>query len=394
MLAGMTRERSAAATAPPAVDGQPREIRPFERASADGDSGIQITEVAPAEPVDVLGALTELQLQPGVSAPQAEIELRRGIPARYTARPVELYRLEPGWLETQLAVAITPGGEYLRDTLRTRRQALAYGYRPHAPSGFELPQPESVAERGPAFLLGLPVGGNYFHWLFEAVSRWLLASPSLPEDMPLVTPKLDPMERLALQAAGVPDERLVELPDSALLRFSELFVIDRGVRQSVQIAPAAARALRDLGAKEPATRLRLFISRANARRRRIVNDAELASTLERHGFTTLRAEELTVPEQIDLFASAEVVLGMHGAGLTNSVFCPAGTTILELQPSGLDRARIMLFWHLAAACGHRYVQVVCPEASGQEEASPSDRDIVVNIPYLEGVLARRLPPLL
>ena len=41
-------------------------------------------------------------------------------------------------------------------------------------------------------------------------------------------------------------------------------------------------------------------------------------------------------EQIYLFAHASLVLGIHGAGLSNIVFSPPGTPIFELQRPGLD----------------------------------------------------------
>ena len=36
-------------------------------------------------------------------------------------------------------------------------------------------------------------------------------------------------------------------------------------------------------------------------------------------------------EQIDLFYNAECIVGLHGAGLANVVFCKSGTRVIELQ---------------------------------------------------------------
>jgi capsular polysaccharide biosynthesis protein len=39
---------------------------------------------------------------------------------------------------------------------------------------------------------------------------------------------------------------------------------------------------------------------------------------------------MSVAEQISLFAAAEVVIGAHGAALTNTVFCSPGTKVIEI----------------------------------------------------------------
>jgi capsular polysaccharide biosynthesis protein len=50
------------------------------------------------------------------------------------------------------------------------------------------------------------------------------------------------------------------------------------------------------------------------------------------GFEPLCLETLPVREQLEAFAAAAVVVGVHGAGLTNLVACRPGATVLELLP--------------------------------------------------------------
>ena len=74
---------------------------------------------------------------------------------------------------------------------------------------------------------------------------------------------------------------------------------------------------------------RIYVSRENAERRRVVNDAELWQQLKGLGFNKLRLEELTWREQISAFAHAREVVAPHGAGLANLVFSAAGTRVVE-----------------------------------------------------------------
>ena len=59
-------------------------------------------------------------------------------------------------------------------------------------------------------------------------------------------------------------------------------------------------------------------------------------------FDIILLEELTLDEQVQLFSNARVVVGNHGAGLTNLLFCNSGVKIIEIgdidfiHPSYLD----------------------------------------------------------
>ena len=43
-----------------------------------------------------------------------------------------------------------------------------------------------------------------------------------------------------------------------------------------------------------------------------------------------KLHEMKFSEEIDLFYNAECVVGLHGAGLANIVFCKPGTRVIEL----------------------------------------------------------------
>jgi Glycosyltransferase 61 len=65
---------------------------------------------------------------------------------------------------------------------------------------------------------------------------------------------------------------------------------------------------------------RIYISRAKANHRRVLNEEELTECLAKHGFKTVFLEAIPFKEQIDLFRKAEVVIGAHGAGLATTLF--------------------------------------------------------------------------
>ena len=73
----------------------------------------------------------------------------------------------------------------------------------------------------------------------------------------------------------------------------------------------------DSSAKHPK---RLFVSRQKSGRRKISNLVEIENILTKYGFDIIYPENLSVKEQINLFSTAEVIMGPHGGGLMNMIF--------------------------------------------------------------------------
>jgi capsular polysaccharide biosynthesis protein len=75
---------------------------------------------------------------------------------------------------------------------------------------------------------------------------------------------------------------------------------------------------------------KIFIGRGGATHRALIHEGKIAAMLGERGFKSVECEKLSVQEQADIFSSADVVVGAHGAALTNLVFCRPGTWVVEL----------------------------------------------------------------
>jgi len=74
----------------------------------------------------------------------------------------------------------------------------------------------------------------------------------------------------------------------------------------------------------------LYVSRQNTTRgRRVVNFEEVRPVLDKYGVEPVCCEELSLQEEIQLFSSAEGIIGPHGAGLTAMVWAE-NTRVIEL----------------------------------------------------------------
>ncbi len=66
--------------------------------------------------------------------------------------------------------------------------------------------------------------------------------------------------------------------------------------------------------------------------RAMENEAELIELLQRQGVRIIVPGALPVVEQIAAFRAARLVIGPHGAGLSNLVFCRSGSFVYEMLP--------------------------------------------------------------
>jgi len=100
---------------------------------------------------------------------------------------------------------------------------------------------------------------------------------------------------------------------------------------------------------------RIYVARGAAPRRRVLNEAAVEKLLASHGFTPVNPGSLAFADQVALFADAEMVVGPHGAGLTNCVFMAPGGALIELTH---DKRVVWTYHEVAGAAGLSYSCIV------------------------------------
>ncbi len=131
---------------------------------------------------------------------------------------------------------------------------------------------------------------------------------------------------------------------------------------------------------------KIYVTRRDTKIRRLLNESELESRLEAHGYTIVSLTGKTFAEQVNLFAHAKKIIGGHGAGLTNLAFCEPGTAVLEVQmPSHLNWCYRRLATMLELDYGYFYGEV--PADIG---CHTNLREYLVDVDRLEASLASGL----
>ncbi|TGE25103.1 glycosyltransferase family 61 protein [Hymenobacter aquaticus] len=198
---------------------------------------------------------------------------------------------------------------------------------------------EPVRVRGTVFSLlsgGGAASGNYYHWLTDSLPRLhLLKEAGLWDsvDYFLVYDRrrfvLD-----SLLAMGIREEQLLDVSTHQHLLADRLLVTSH-VRRPTHTPEWACSFLRQelLPAAAPDTfSPYIYLSRRDAPARHVLNEAAVEDFLRPYGFETHVLGHYTLAQQIALFAGARMVIAPTGAGLTNLLFAPPGTPVVELFP--------------------------------------------------------------
>ena len=77
----------------------------------------------------------------------------------------------------------------------------------------------------------------------------------------------------------------------------------------------------------------------------------MRSLFEPLGFLFYYPEEHSTENQFETFAAADLIIGVMGAGMCNSLFTPSGSTVIYIAPEGWEET---FFWNLANQLEHNY----------------------------------------
>jgi hypothetical protein len=194
---------------------------------------------------------------------------------------------------------------------------------------------------------------NYAHFVFDSLGRLDLvekAGLSLKDIDHFYCPTPDSdFTRELIRRLGVPVERCIWADDGVQLRADMVIATSFPGSRFDYPRPLLDRLNRAAG-KSGAGPKRLYVPRGELRN--LSNRSEIEAILREFDFTTY---DCAKQAGHDAFADAEIIVGPHGAGLSNLVFSKPGAKVLDLMPSDF----ILPFFHAKAeAMGRDYSYIL------------------------------------
>jgi hypothetical protein len=219
---------------------------------------------------------------------------------------------------------------------------------------------------------------NHSHWLTAHVPKLLLLRERNALDDVWLSRELTPPIEASLRMLGLPPEQFQAFDPARPLHVGELTLVgtDR-FRPELLVKVPDAFGVFDA----PPPRRRVFISRGNAPRRRLLNEAEVWPLLEAAGFERVQMEALAFPDQVALMRETAILWAPHGAGLTNMLFCPPRAHVVEMADLAFPNPN---FYALASAMRHSYWIV---PATSTGDVHPLEKDLVADLSLVRRVIA-------
>lgn len=192
--------------------------------------------------------------------------------------------------------------------------------------------PAAQRVRGRVAVLNARYCHNFFHWMVEILPRLApLERAGIAADY-YVVDCLKPYQRQALAALGIRPEQMIQ-PHCLLTLVADEILLP-SFPSPYCLRTHAAKLLRGLRADEGVTQSRrIYITRRATGTRTLHEEPAIEKILQSRGFETHAMERYPLAKQARLIREAEIVVGTHGAGLSNLIFARPGTQVIEFVPA-------------------------------------------------------------
>ncbi len=127
----------------------------------------------------------------------------------------------------------------------------------------------------------------------------------------------------------------------------------------------------------------IYVSRADTSgktKRSVANEKELVEELKKRGFKVIIPGKHTLAEQVKMFKEAKVIMGPHGAGLTNLLFADNFKALIELFPENFQCNCFLKLSQINNAKEYHGLAFYSVEPPTADNVQGKNVDFIVDIP--------------
>ncbi len=253
-----------------------------------------------------------------------ETLLRRPPPSGYQDGELLVQQVHgPVFMEPDWGYVITSRGKLIEDSVQPN-----FSYKPvwrlamPSPAYFLRNRRKEVTHySGPVISLRHWWDWNYYHFYFDVLGKLpALEAAGIPSDVPLVIGRYYhqlPWVRELLSRGDLAKRQWIIQDDRLITADSVIYCKARITYR--ERAEYLVKALDAPHATEANDR-RVFLGRRGSVPRQVVNLDEVVACLSSHGFEEVDAADLSIQDQMALFADTRHLVALHGAGLVNMIF--------------------------------------------------------------------------
>ena len=207
----------------------------------------------------------------------------------------------------------------------------------------------SLVKKFPGTVLNLSQGGsgnNYFHFIFDIIPKVYISQKKIKDKVRFYYVSRPQKWQIKIfKILGISKKKLIDSSKYKHIFADKIICIDhpwynKGYFQNeVKKIPKWVilinRKIFLNKSKNFNTSKKIFLDRSTSKFNhcKIFNQKSLNIWLKKNNFGIYAPENFIQERQIYLFKNASIILGAHGAALTNIIFCKPGTKIIEIIPA-------------------------------------------------------------
>jgi hypothetical protein len=253
-----------------------------------------------------------------------------------------LYHVQNVVLDAHSGVLFNESGKIIEESSSWPVMNLLLNAIPKPPKKSHLPRvqhPQVIA-----------ISSNgFYHWLIEDLAPFLFASKVLPDATILVS------ENAPLYVRSFVEKYFTKIEFvPRFVSLNQYSFVSKGPNTE-WVHPQDISILRDFftsSIKQTIFGRKIYIPRTNSSRSPDF-EAALIVQLREAGWEILETQGLSLNDQIEAISSAEVICGVHGAGLSGMIWMAPNSTVIELGP----RSFVPCFSRLGMICKHQYHRI-------------------------------------
>ena len=201
--------------------------------------------------------------------------------------------------------------------------------------------------RGPvfSFLYSVSAKDNYWHWIFDVLPKIAILKKkfNLKQIEYFLFPEISNRFQIeSLNVLKIPLKKRVSghkynhIFSEKIISCDHPFIFNDMLKDQKKITEWIGRWYKEIivqsRIKKKKKSNKIYIDRSDSKNtlRKIVNEEELKKYLKSKSFKIVKLSQMSFLDQIRTFYNSNCVLGLHGAGFANIVFCRPKTKIIEI----------------------------------------------------------------
>jgi hypothetical protein len=227
--------------------------------------------------------------------------------------------------------------------------------------------------------------GGYFHWITDVLTR-IIAVTEKDKDAVIVLSSTGKKISFIIQSLAELNLKVLFLDDEFTWKINKFHFVcptaSTGNYNEEIINLLREKIRNSISLENTNPTRRIYISRKKAPRRFIVNEEEVEKLLAKYDFECLCFEDFSWEEQVRISMNTEILVSLHGAGLTNMIAMPPNSNIVELRKE--EDKQNNCYFSLASALKINYYYQLCD--TDNQLASTQDANFVVDLEELDFIL--------